>query len=168
MKMLNASAHAKKRGLLPDIVDSETRSRMMSGIRGKDTKPEHLVRCGLHARGLRFRLHARNIPGKPDLVFPRFHAVVFVNGCFWHGHDCHLFRLPGTRTEFWQDKFETNRRRDSEVRDQLEKSGWRHLTIWECAIRGRRRRDPEGVLDIAAAWIRNPRSHSTGIRGGDK
>ena len=93
--------------LLTDIVDPATRSRMMSGIRGRDTKPELRVRKALHARGFRYRVHQTRLPGKPDIVLPCFRAVVLVHGCFWHGHDCPLFRLPGTRTDFWRDKIRT-------------------------------------------------------------
>lgn len=127
---------------------------MMSGIRGKDTRLEMIVRRGLHRRGLRYRLHVREVPGKPDLVFPRFGAVVFANGCFWHGHDCHLFRMPGTRTEFWTSKITRNRMRDGQVREELLAGGWRNLTIWECALKGRCRIPEDQVLDTAAAWIR--------------
>jgi DNA mismatch endonuclease (patch repair protein) len=138
---------------LPDIVDRETRSRMMSGIRGKNTKPEILVRKGLHARGFRFRLHSPKVPGKPDLVLPRYRAAIFVHGCFWHGHDCHLFKMPSTRTEFWQAKIARNRERDVEVRSSLLEAGWRRLVIWECALKGKFRLDLFEVLDRASAWI---------------
>jgi DNA mismatch endonuclease (patch repair protein) len=139
---------------LPDIVDAQTRSRMMSGIRGKDTKPELLIRRGLHSRGFRYRVHSSHMPGKPDLVFPRFRATVFVHGCFWHSHGCHLFRLPTTRPEFWMAKLARNQERDAEVRSLLNAAGWRCLVIWECALKGRLRLDLQDVLDRAAAWIR--------------
>lgn len=127
---------------------------MMSGIRGKDTKPELLIRKGLHARGFRFRLHSSRVPGRPDLILPRYHAAIFVHGCFWHSHACHLFRMPGTRTEFWKAKLERNRHRDAEVREVLLKNGWRILVIWECALKGKYRLDPDEVLDRATAWVR--------------
>ena len=95
-----------------DVVDTATRSRMMAGIRGTNTKPELLLRKGLHAQGFRFRLHSTGLPGKPDIVLPRHHAVVFAHGCFWHGHNCHLFKWPSTRPEFWQAKIERNREVD--------------------------------------------------------
>lgn len=144
---------------MPDVVDSETRSRMMSGIRGKDTKPELLIRHALHAKGLRYRLHAKDIPGRPDIVFPRFRSVIFVHGCFWHGHDCPLFRLPETRTEFWRAKIERNQERDKEVVAMLMESGWRHLVVWECAIKGKDRLPLETVANQAADWVRG----STGL-----
>lgn len=95
-----------------DVVDKTTRSRMMSGIRGRNTAPELMVRKALHKRGFRFRLHVRDMPGRPDVVLPRHRAVLFVHGCFWHGHDCHYCKLPATRTEFWSNKVEVNRRND--------------------------------------------------------
>lgn len=109
---------------------------MMSGIRGKDTRPELTVRRFLHAAGLRYRLHVRSLPGIPDLVFPRYRAVVFVHGCFWHAHkDCPYFRLPATRPEFWQQKLAQNAERDCRVLAELQSQGWRVATVWECALR---------------------------------
>ena len=138
---------------MADVVDPATRSRMMSGIRGKDTKPELVVRRGLHRRGLRYRLHAPGVFGKPDLVFPSRRAVIFVNGCFWHGHDCRYFKLPTTRPEFWRHKIERNRERDAEVASRLEAEGWRRLVIWECALRGVGGAEQQRVIDQAAAWL---------------
>lgn len=135
-----------------DIVDSATRSRMMSGIRGRDTKPEKLIRSLLHRRGFRFRVNSRDLPGKPDIVFPSRHAVVLVHGCFWHGHDCPLFRLPGTRTEFWAEKIAGNRGNDARVKQALLNAGWRVATVWECALRGRDR-DIPGVVDRLVEWL---------------
>src|SRR3954470_16295918 len=89
---------------MADVVSSGVRSRMMAGIRGTNTAPEMILRRALHAEGFRYRLHDRRLPGKPDMVFPRHHAVIFAHGCFWHGHDCHLFKWPSTRPEFWQTK----------------------------------------------------------------
>lgn len=149
---------------MPDIVDPQTRSRMMSGIRGKNTKPEMLIRKGLHARGYRFRLHSTKVPGKPDLVLPRYRAAVFVHGCFWHGHDCHLFRMPSTRREFWEAKIERNRERDLEVRQAVLTAGWRLLVIWECALKGRLRLNHDTILDQVSAWLRNGSLELT-IRG---
>ena len=121
---------------MTDIVDRKTRSRMMAGIKGKDTKPELALRRALHARGFRFRLHAKDIPGRPDLVFPKHSAVVFVHGCFWHRHvNCRYTTTPSTRPEFWQTKFEANVARDSGFRAMLLESGWRVATVWECALR---------------------------------
>lgn len=119
-----------------DIVDKQTRSRMMAGIKGKDTKPELVLRRALHARGFRYRLHSKNVPGRPDLVFSKHHAIVFVHGCFWHRHEgCRYTTTPSTRPEFWQAKFDSNVIRDAAIRDQLIETGWRVATVWECSLR---------------------------------
>lgn len=108
----------------------------MSRVRAKDTKPEMVVRRTLHAAGYRYRLHVRDLPGKPDLVFSSRRKIVFVNGCFWHRHqDCALARLPKSRTEFWNDKLERNRERDDNNVKALRDLGWEVLTVWECEIR---------------------------------
>lgn len=121
-----------------DIVDPATRSRMMSGIRGKDTKPELIVRSFLHRAGLRFRLHAK-LPGKPDLVLPKHQTVVFVHGCFWHRHEgCRYTTTPANNATFWCEKFAGNVRRDAKVKLQLEELGWRVLVIWSCELDERR------------------------------
>jgi DNA mismatch endonuclease, patch repair protein len=147
-----------------DIVDQATRSRMMAGIRNKNTRPEIQIRNALHANGFRYRLHASNVPGQPDATFPRYRATLFVNGCFWHGHDCHLFRLPGTRVEFWREKIARNRQRDEKVRQQLREKGWRTLTIWECAIKGRDSIGLPRVVSEASTWLRSS-SDALTIRG---
>ena len=138
---------------MADVVDSKTRSLMMSGIRSKNTKPELLIRKGLHARGFRFRLHDKLLPGKPDLVLPKYSAVIFVHGCFWHRHDCHLFKWPKTRRDFWHKKLLRNQEKDVESYASLKKDGWYILTIWECALKGRTRKPLDKVLDMAADWL---------------
>ncbi len=125
----------------------------MSGIRGSNTRPEMILRRALHARGLRYRLHDRRLPGKPDLVFPSRKAAVFINGCFWHGHDCHLFRWPKSRTDFWHAKISGNVVRDQKVRAELITIGWRILEIWECTLKGRERMPLENVVEQAMAFI---------------
>jgi len=137
----------------------------MSGIRGRNTKPEKLLRSALHKLGFRFRLHARKLPGRPDITLSRYRAVVFINGCFWHRHDCYLFRLPATRRGFWETKLRRNFERDMQVREALEEVGWRHLTIWECAFRGRGAKALEKTARQAAFWIRSDRKRGE-IRGG--
>lgn len=149
---------------MPDIVDAPTRSRMMSGIRGQNTKPELLIRKALHALGFRYRIHTRNVPGRPDLVLPRYKAAIFINGCFWHGHDCALFRLPDTRRDFWREKIARNVRRDALVRDQVIAAGWRHLTVWECAIRGRQKIGIEQTIKRIVRWLKAP-AKSAEVRG---
>ncbi|MEX3931023.1 very short patch repair endonuclease [Paraburkholderia phymatum] len=135
-----------------DIVDAATRSRMMSGIRGRNTKPEVLIRSLLHRRGFRFRLDARDLPGRPDIVLPRYRAVIFVHGCFWHGHDCHLFKWPSTRPDFWREKIGRNRANDAKAQAALLDGGWRVATVWECALRGANR-DIDGVLQRLIDWL---------------
>lgn len=125
----------------------------MAGIRGKDTQPEMSVRKALHARGFRYRIHDKRLIGKPDMTFPRFKAVIEINGCFWHRHRCHLFKWPSSRKEFWKDKISKNRERDIKNHKALEKAGWRILTIWECALKGRTRRPLKDVVDTAAEWL---------------
>ena len=119
-----------------DIVDQSTRSRMMSGIRGSNTKPEMLVRRALHAAGYRYRLHVRDLPGRPDLVMPKHRIVIFVNGCFWHRHPyCHYTTTPSTRADFWANKFKENRKRDKRNIETLISRGWRVLVVWECGLK---------------------------------
>ena len=142
---------------MTDIVDRAIRSRMMSGIRGKDTKPEKLVRSKLHGLGFRFRLHAKDLPGKPDLVLPKHRVALFVNGCFWHAHGCAQFRWPSSNAGFWKEKLTSNRLRDQNHLSALEKAGWRTCVVWECAVRG-----PEaiGISSIGvriADWILHKR-----------
>ena len=136
-----------------DVVDIVTRSRMMSGIRGRNTKPEILIRSRLHRQGFRFRLHARNLPGKPDIVLPRYRAVIFVHGCFWHGHSCSLFKWPKTRPEFWREKIGKNQTNDCRTRAALIAAGWRVGVVWECAIRGAGK-DVDGVTQQLDDWLR--------------
>jgi len=126
----------------------------MSGIGSKDTRPEMIVRKGLHSQGFRYKLHVSNLPGKPDLVFPRHHAVIFVHGCFWHGHDCRLFKWPSTHEEFWRDKIKRNRQKDVEARAALFAAGWRVGIVWECSLRGAKR-DIDGLVQSLSDWLRS-------------
>jgi len=138
---------------MADIVPAETRSRMMSGIRGKNTKIEIVLRKALFARGFRYRLHVRDLPGKPDIVLPKHHSAIFVHGCFWHGHDCDLFRMPRSNTEFWKAKIERNQKVDLRSEQGLLHLGWRVLTIWECSVRGNNQLGLESVVDLAEEWL---------------
>lgn len=126
---------------------------MMSHIRAKNTGLEMILRRGLHSRGFRYRLHIKQLPGCPDLVFSGRRSVIFANGCFWHGHDCPLFRYPASREEFWRTKIEANRARDRAVQSRLLYDGWRILTVWECAVRGNNRMGVDKVLNMAAEWL---------------
>jgi DNA mismatch endonuclease (patch repair protein) len=140
---------------MADVVSAEIRSRMMAGIRGKNTKPELTIRRGLHAKGFRYLLHDKRLPGKPDLVFPKHRAVIFVHGCFWHGHDCHLFKWPKTRKGFWRKKIERNRETDQGAIASLKSSGWRYGSVWECAIKGRTRLPEEKIVQKLESWLRS-------------
>jgi DNA mismatch endonuclease (patch repair protein) len=136
---------------LADVHDKATRSRNMAAIKAKDTKPELIVRRGLHARGLRFRLHRRDLPGRPDIVFPSRRIVLFVHGCFWHAHEgCHYFKVPETDHDRWREKLEGNRARDERDQATLKALGWRVLVVWECELRG----DVSKQLDELADMIR--------------
>lgn len=125
----------------------------MAAIRGADTKPEMMIRRGLHARGFRFRLHDRQLPGRPDLIFPKHHAALFVHGCFWHGHGCHLFRWPGTREDFWREKIGANVARDATSTEALHEAGWRVGVVWECALKGRQKRPVDDLLNVISDWL---------------
>ena len=125
----------------------------MAAIHGKNTKPEMLLRRALHAKGFRFRLHDRRLPGRPDLVFPKYQAVVFVNGCFWHGHQCGQFRWPAGREEFWRAKIGGNMARDHANFPALQNVGWRVGIVWECALKGMGRLGVEAVVDAIAGWL---------------
>ncbi len=122
---------------------------MMAGIRSKNTQPEIAIRKALHEMGYRYRLHAKNLPGTPDLVFPKYKTALFVHGCFWHKHGCHLFRWPSTRREFWETKINGNAERDCIHQTRLIESGWKIVIIWECALKGRGRLPFDKITDSA-------------------
>lgn len=138
---------------MTDVVDPQTRSRMMAGIGARNTSPELRVRSLLHRGGYRFRLHVSGLPGKPDIVLPKYRAVLFVNGCFWHAHGCHLFKLPASRREFWELKLNANRARDRKSIEELRALGWRVLVVWECALKGRCRLTDDQVVLQMRAWL---------------
>lgn len=119
-----------------DVHSRSTRSYNMSQIKGKNTKPEILIRKFLHGRGFRFRIHYSKLPGKPDIVLPKYKVVIQVNGCFWHGHnECKYFILPKTRTDWWKDKIDRTIEKDAINNAELKNEGWRVLTIWECQLK---------------------------------
>jgi len=121
-----------------DTLTPAQRSERMSRVHGRDTKPEMSVRRIVHGMGYRFRLHRKDLPGRPDIVLPRHRAVIFVHGCFWHRHEepsCALARMPKSRLEFWEPKLEANRLRDIRTKEALEAAGWRVLVIWECEVK---------------------------------
>jgi DNA mismatch endonuclease (patch repair protein) len=149
---------------MADVVTPEVRSRMMSGIRSTNTRPELVIRRGLHGIGFRYRLHAANLPGKPDLVFPRYGAVIFVHGCFWHGHNCHLFKWPSSRIDFWKQKISRNQVVDARNEAAVADKGWRYAVVWECALKGRYRLPHTDVIKDCAGWLRSRKLHLE-IRG---
>lgn len=121
---------------MADVMTPEQRSRCMAAIKGKDTKPEMIVRKYLFSRGLRFRVQVRKLPGKPDIVLSKYRTVIFVNGCFWHGHvGCKYYRLPKSNVEFWENKIRNNKARDARNEEQLKALGWSVMRVWECDIR---------------------------------
>ena len=136
---------------MADTVDKATRSRMMAGIRGKDTKPEKAIRSALHSAGFRYRVHVAGLPGKPDIVFPKYKAVIFVHGCFWHRHaDCWWSTTPSSNAVFWAEKFAQNVARDNRNIVDLKKMGWRVATVWEGRSGGSHR---------AVAYRKQAKSH---------
>jgi len=141
-----------------DVVDKTTRSRMMSGIKGKNTKPEILIRSLLHQNGFRFRIHDKNLPGQPDIVLRKYRAVVFIHGCFWHRHECHLFKWPKTRPEFWKNKINRNHENDIKTLHELEALGWRVCIVWECAIKGVNK-DLKKITKRLVSWLNSEKSY---------
>lgn len=140
---------------MPDIVSKEKRSAMMSSIRGKDTKPELIIRSGLHRRGFRYSLHNRKLPGKPDIKFTKRKAILFINGCFWHFHDCHLFKMPSSRREFWEEKLTKNKHNDKKNVNLLLEKGWRVAIVWECALKGKTRIPLDDILNLCEEWLKS-------------
>lgn len=138
---------------MTDIVSPSTRSKMMAGIRSKNTKIEIALRKSLFVRGFRYRINVINLPGKPDMVFPKYNAVIMVHGCFWHGHDCHLFKIPHSNQEFWINKIRRNQQNDTSVSFSLIKLGWRVLTVWECSTRGPKCIGLEEVTNLTEKWL---------------
>lgn len=150
-----------------DVVPAHVRSKMMAGIRGKNTKPELILRKALFSRGFRYRLHDVRLPGKPDLVFPSRRSVIFVNGCFWHGHTCSLFKWPSSNADFWRRKIERNAELDRKWREDLSRSHWRVLYVWECSLKGRHKIPFSALVDRVERWLdRGPRYLE--IRGSER
>ena len=150
---------------MPDVLSEEQRRYNMSRIRGRNTRPEMILRRGLHVRGLRFRLHRKDLPGCPDLAFPRYRVVLFVHGCFWHGHSCQMFKWPQTREAFWREKIRKNQERDEYNVQALMERRWRVLTVWECATRGPGRMGLADLLDLCIAFFAKREIGRTEIEG---
>ncbi len=139
--------------MMVDSISLERRSWNMSRIRGRDTGPEMRLRSLLHCAGFRFRLYAKDLPGKPDIVLPKYHAVIFVHGCFWHRHEgCRNATTPSTRAEFWQAKFDGNVERDKRNRAALEAKGWTVMTVWECELKA----DADRIVQQLSSELREP------------
>ena len=149
-----------------DVHSPEQRSFNMSKIRGKDTHPEMMVRRWLWAEGFRFRLHRKDLPGKPDIVLPKYHAVIFVHGCFWHRHGCRATTFPGSRQDFWRAKFEENVDRDQRNVHALLDGVWRVMVIWECALRGTMS-DPDLVAEQVRDFLRSGIRFTETVRSND-
>ncbi|OFI35426.1 very short patch repair endonuclease [Alteromonas lipolytica] len=138
---------------MTDVHSKPVRRKNMKAVRAKNTKPELLVRKLLHGAGYRYRLHVKNLPGTPDIVLPKYKVVIFVHGCFWHMHDCALFRLPATRTDWWRQKLTENRLRSEAAEDFLRELGWRVVIVWECSLKGQAKLEPGDVLDKFTSWL---------------
>lgn len=124
----------------------------MSRIGSKNTKPELFLRSLLHRQGIRFRLHSKNLPGKPDIVFPKYKTVIFVHGCFWHYHSCKDSKIPSSRSEWWKNKLKDNQKRDQEIIGKLLNSGWRVLIIWECSVK-KSKKNPKTFISEIQKWL---------------
>lgn len=138
---------------MTDVLSPEQRRRNMSQIKGKNTTSELGVRKELWRRGYRYRLHKKGLPGRPDIVLNRFKAVIFVNGCFWHRHECHLFKWPKTRTEFWKEKINKNADRDKKNYQALIESGYKVMVIWECSLKGKSKIPMSEIADVVEGWL---------------
>lgn len=147
---------------MADTLSKSERSALMARIRGKNTKPEVLVRSALHGAGFRFRIHSRALPGRPDIVLPRHRVAIFVHGCFWHRHGCTLSSMPASRRRFWRDKFERNVARDARNARALRKLGWRVYTVWECSLRTNLRRE-RAIATLLRKLDRSRRSPATSV-----
>ncbi len=136
-----------------DIVKPSIRSKMMSGIRSKNTAPEIMIRKALHLEGFRYRTHTNRLPGKPDIILPKYNAAIFINGCFWHCHDCHLFKWPSTRPDFWKEKITKNKNRDKNNITLLLQNDWRVMVVWECSLKGKTKIPFDQAIDLIKNWI---------------
>lgn len=140
---------------MADVHSAAVRSKNMAAIKGRNTRPEMQVRRAIHVAGFRYRLHVDALPGKPDLVFPRYKAVIFVQGCFWHQHQCAMFHWPKTRTDWWRQKIRANRKHDEAVQDKLRELGWRVMLVWECALKGKNKLTSEQITCHVASWLQS-------------
>lgn len=140
---------------MADVHSLAIRSKNMSAIKSADTKPELLLRKLLHKAGFRYTLNNKHLPGKPDLVFPKYNAVVFANGCFWHKHSCHLFQWPATRKKFWENKINGNAERDKKIIKSLIQTGWRVCIVWECSLKGKKKLNLDRIDLLVSKWLKS-------------
>ena len=150
---------------MTDVHSPSVRSKNMRAIRHRDTKPELLIRKALHAKGFRYRVNVKALTGTPDIVLPKYRVLIFVHGCFWHGHKCHLFKVPQTRTEFWLAKIEGNHKRDIASQKNLRADGWRVAVIWECALKGRHRLPIDTLVEHLSVWISSSAAQTLELSG---
>src|SRR5262249_27495466 len=143
----------RRRSLALDVLTPAQRRRNMCQIRARDTGPERALRSLLHRAGFRFRVQCSSLPGRPDLVLPKYRTLIYVHGCFWHAHSCRYFKWPRTRSEFWRQKIVGNKRRDKRNTTQAMRDGWRVLIVWECALRGKERSSSMQVLKECADFL---------------
>lgn len=151
-----------------DVLTPAQRQLNMSRIRSRDTQPKLLIRRGLHAQSFRFRLHQQQLPGRPDLVLARHRTVVFVNGCFWHSHGCHISRMPETRREYWQPKLDRTMQRDRDAISALQSADWRITLVWECALRGRTRLAAGDAVAQVSDFIRSQAGSLLSVSGTER
>lgn len=140
---------------MTDTVDTKTRSKIMSSVKSKDTQIELIVRKALFAKGFRYKINDKTLPGKPDIALPKYKAVIFINGCFWHGHNCKRGKLPETNTDFWSQKINSNIVRDKQNIKQLKNLGWRVAVVWECSLRGKTSMGLQTVAGKLESWLKN-------------
>ncbi len=136
-----------------DVVSSKKRSQMMAGIHARNTKPEIAIRRLLHKSGFRFRIHNDELPGKPDIVLKKYRAIIFVHGCFWHRHQCHLFKWPKTRAEFWKTKINRNVLNDKKAIRDLHIADWRICVVWECSVKGTKKKSSSHMEKLIKNWL---------------
>ncbi len=140
---------------MADKFDKKTRSRVMASVKNKNTKPEVNIRKALFAKGLRYKIHNKNLPGCPDLVFPKYKAVIFIHGCFWHNHDCKHGQLPSTNVAFWKEKLEKNEKRDRRSIVELKDIGWKVKVIWLCQLKNRKNFKSEDAIIEIIEWLKS-------------
>ncbi|WP_420240942.1 very short patch repair endonuclease [Roseiterribacter gracilis] len=148
-----------------DRFTKEQRSRVMSAVRQRDTQPELLLRRALHAAGLRYRLHGADLPGRPDIVFSRRKAAIFVHGCFWHGHGCKRSKLPQANREYWAEKIQRNVDRDARMISMLSADDWRVAVVWECALRGPHALPMAQIVRMISTWLARVRRSTLDVQG---